>query len=948
MKVLWLVTVAMGVIFTAGCTTFMNMETKQIVDVEAGNPNFSRSYKSFTLDNKLEVLLINDPKLKKSAASMDVNVGSLEDPWEYLGMAHFLEHMLFLGTKKYPEVGEYKKYLNAYQGHSNAYTSAEHTNYHFEVNHDGFEGSLDRFAQFFVEPLFSAEFVEREMNAVHSEHQKNLQDDYWRARMVERLTHKEGHPRQKFSTGNLETLTKVKRETLIEFYKKYYSANRMKLVLLGKDPLDQMEAWVKKMFAGVKNTDRAPLKYDPDIYDDGVLPQLISIKPVANKHILKLSFEVPSTYQYWKSKPASVLGHLLGHEGEGSLLSQLKREDLVTSLSAGAYSYSFAGTFDVNMNLTDHGYGQVDRIVELFFSYIKLLKSKGYEKHLFEEIKVMDDINYYFREPSEGTRVVSWFSNMMHYYPALEVEKRTWLIKEYSKKDYSTVLNLLTPDLLRIVLLSPKVETNKVEKYYGTHYKVETLKKERVDVWKKVAVHDALSLPIPNKFIPSNLDILKNDANKEPYKIVDDKRGTFWFQQDRDFLQPKGSIYFLIQSDQVNASPRNKLLSILYTRALNESLNEWKYPIILAGLSFSVSRRNKGILVRFDGYSERMPVLMESLFKKLKDIDINETTFAALKTNLKREYVNADYDQAYRQSFYQLDVMIDEATIHRDEYKHMVDDISLAEVKKFADVIYKEISFEAVGYGNLEGKELSKKVDDLYRFLGAKVLPKERWPKDDTIKLKNGKNPSFAFSSKANNHCWTYMVQFGPRTDKLNAILRVGSAFLEPMFYNEMRTKQQLGYIVFSGYNFQEKVLGMYYLIQSSEYPSQELANRANTWFAGAISQFGAMPEDKFETLKAGVIAKLKQKDKTLKERMSRMVFEALIMKGVFQYSKKVLAAAEKLTKEDVITAFQNSFEPKKRAGFSIYYGATGSEPIKLEQDQVFGVEEFKKSHQVY
>ncbi|KAH7468702.1 Insulin-degrading enzyme [Phytophthora ramorum] len=88
-----------------------------------------REYESFTLSNALQVLLISDPKTEKSAAAMDVHVGHQSDPEELPGLAHFLEHMLFLGTAKYPDENSYKKFLSAHSGRSNASTSQMHTNF---------------------------------------------------------------------------------------------------------------------------------------------------------------------------------------------------------------------------------------------------------------------------------------------------------------------------------------------------------------------------------------------------------------------------------------------------------------------------------------------------------------------------------------------------------------------------------------------------------------------------------------------------------------------------------------------------------------------------------------------------------------------------------------------------------------------------------------------------
>ena len=100
-------------------------------------------------------------------------------------MAHFHEHMLFLGTAKYPDENAYEDYLAKHGGSSNAYTALEDTNYFFNVNapallgEGGRDGALERFAQFFVEggPKFAVDSLDREMLAVDSEHRMALLDD---------------------------------------------------------------------------------------------------------------------------------------------------------------------------------------------------------------------------------------------------------------------------------------------------------------------------------------------------------------------------------------------------------------------------------------------------------------------------------------------------------------------------------------------------------------------------------------------------------------------------------------------------------------------------------------------------------------------------------------------------------------------------------------------------
>ena len=176
------------------------------------------AFRRFTLDNGLKVLLVSDPNFNKSAASLVVDTGQIDDPKDTEGLAHFLEHMLFLGTEKYPEAGEYANYMRANGGRNNAYTSTDHTNYHFEVRHAAFEGALDRFAQFFIAPKFNPEYVTREVNAVHNEAMRHVQNDLRRRLNVSRELYDPASGESKFSTGNKETLAKATPAVVRDFY----------------------------------------------------------------------------------------------------------------------------------------------------------------------------------------------------------------------------------------------------------------------------------------------------------------------------------------------------------------------------------------------------------------------------------------------------------------------------------------------------------------------------------------------------------------------------------------------------------------------------------------------------------------------------------------------------------------------------------------------------------
>ena len=123
------------------------------------SPIDNREYVSIVLDNQLEIMLVSDPSIEKSAAALSVAVGSLQEPKEFGGLAHYLEHMLFLGTSSYPVVGDYSEFVSRNGGSQNAYTQLDHTNYMVAVNNDAYDEALSRFSGFFYEATLDLSLI---------------------------------------------------------------------------------------------------------------------------------------------------------------------------------------------------------------------------------------------------------------------------------------------------------------------------------------------------------------------------------------------------------------------------------------------------------------------------------------------------------------------------------------------------------------------------------------------------------------------------------------------------------------------------------------------------------------------------------------------------------------------------------------------------------------------
>lgn len=177
---------------------------------------------------------------------------------------------------------------------------------------------------------------ERELNAVHSEHSKNLQNDIWRRYQLSKHLSKDDHPYHKFSTGDKSTLASPNlREMLFSFYNSHYSANIMKLVVYGQDDLDVLAQSVIEKFSEVKNHQFAKFQIEGHPYGERALGKIIKIVPVKDRRVLELTWLLTNQAAHYRYAPSKYVSHILGHEGKGSLLSFLISAGLATALSAG-------------------------------------------------------------------------------------------------------------------------------------------------------------------------------------------------------------------------------------------------------------------------------------------------------------------------------------------------------------------------------------------------------------------------------------------------------------------------------------------------------------------------------------------------------------------------------------------------------------------------------------
>nr|CDJ85655.1 Peptidase M16 domain containing protein [Haemonchus contortus] len=887
-----------------------------------------RQYRGLELTNGLKVLLVSDPTTDKSAAALDVNAGHLMDPWELPGTAHFCEHMLFLGTDKYPSENEYSKFISAHAGTTNAYTAADHTNYHFDVKPDQLEGALDRFVQFFLAPQFTESATEREVCAVDSEHSNNLKNDGWRKLQVERFLSKPGHDYGKFGTGSKKTLMDdarkngiEPREALLKFHKQWYSSNIMALCIVGTESLDEMESYLGTLgFDAIENKQVKPMKWLESPYGREQLGRRIEIVPIKDTRSLTIRFPIPDLQEEYKSNPSHYISHLLGHEGKGSLLSELKRLGWVSSLSAGESTLAKGmSTFDIHVDLSVDGLNHTEDIVSLVFNYIGLLKRTGAAKWVQDELSELGELKFRFKDKENPLSLATKLASELKLVPFKDILSWHYLLTEFKPDRIMEILDMLTPQNMFYMVISKNFsgqEGNTEEPVYGTEMRISSINEGTMNRFQAAieTVHPALHMPEKNEYIPTKFDQKPREAVKSehPRVIYDDVWCRIWFKQDDEYKLPKMVTKLSVTAPIIAADPRSTMLSSMFLWCLNDALTEETYNAELAGLKCELELGTFGTNLKVTGYDEKQPLFVEHLVKRMTDFKPDPLRFEVLFDAIKRALENFAHSQPYTLSQHYIQLLLSDKFWSKEQLLAVCKDMNVHEVEAFGKEMLRAFHVELFVHGNATEQEaltLGHAVTKTLREASkSRPLFRNEYTPMREHALENG--DAYVYRHFQNTHevsCVEVLFQAGVQATRENALVELLVQLLREPAFNQLRTVEQLGYVVWTGSRLNAGTLGLQFIVQGPKNPDHVL-DRIEAFIEKIREEIAKMPQDEFDKQKTGLITRLLEKPKTLGARSRRFWNEIDCRQYDFDRNNSEVEVLKTVTKEDLLSYFDLKF----------------------------------------
>jgi len=882
--------------------------------------NDKRNYRYLVLNNQLRVLLISDPATEKSAAALDVNVGANQNPADRAGLAHFLEHMLFLGTEKYPQAGEYQEFISQHGGSFNAYTAAENTNYFFEIDNDQLDQALDRFAQFFVAPLFSAEYVERERNAVNAEYLAKLKDDARREWDVYRELMNPQHPSAKFSVGNLTTLADREghpiREDMIRFYEQHYSSHLMSLVVLGRENLDILETGVRTRFEAVPERDISIISNYPVLFAKQRLPASVEIKPEKELRQLTFNFPIPNPDQFYKKKPFAYIAHLLGHEGEGSLLSLLKRLGWAESIYAttGLRSRSDA-IFKLSIQLTPQGVRARNQIVSLVFHCIEQLQMRGLSSWRYSELQQLADLEFRFQEKRPPMQTVSLLADAMKTYSPNDILRGDYLYTAFDERLIKKSLSHLTSDNLLLVLTAPDVEPYRVSPLYSAPFVVRAGVPEVLDL--RPAVRKELFLPEKNLFMPRRLAVKSGSmleeagsADIKPQLILGNKNMRVWFAQDQQFKQPRALINLRINSPLVAAGAEGAAQAHLFAALVSDQLNEYSYPARLAGITHTITATMRGYDLSIFGYSSRQGLLMNKIMEVMRTSKFNEERFALLKEDLLRNWRNQNKNLPYQVLAKQVPVLQSDPYWSDAQLIAALENKTLEQFSRFVSRQLIDVKMDALFYGNYFRAEALKLAVLVEHELLSRQAGRDLPPVKLLLLPKGSEKPwLYTHSLEHGDNIVELLIQSPSTSIDDTAHMMLARQLLQPAFYNELRTEKQMGYVVAAIaaplLNLENSLL----VVQSPSVVEGEIIKEIDVFLDEQYEQLG----ETFAINQQSLIKKLREPARSLKEQGERYWSAITTYDNHFSRRLDLVEAVARITPDSLNNFYRAVFMDKNR-----------------------------------
>lgn len=883
-------------------------------------------YQGIRLANGMEVLLISDEKANKSLMSVGLPIGSMEDPVSQQGLAHYLEHMILMGSKAFPETNSLDGFLNKNGGYNNAYTASDRTIYYLEVNNNAFDEAVARLSDAFAQPLLSEKNAKKEINAVNAEMVRAKSNDGFLLRDVGLATSNQNHPMTKFAVGNNVTLSDKKesklQDELVDFYQKYYSANLMKAVLYSNQPIDKMAKLANETLGKVENKNLAVPKVDVPLFTEKEKNVVIQYKPIKPSKLLAISFDMPEDKAQFKHKTGAYLAYLFSNNSEGTLSDYLIKNGLSDSgiqAEADPDVSRNRGDFTFYVALTDKGLAQRDYIISLIFQQIENIKKAGVQPSYFNEVK--ESLNQEFKhlQIEKGGSYIASLASQMISYPLEHIIDHGYVVDNMDEKAILAKLDAMNIENARILFVDEKAKTDKKTKYFEAPYSVSKITTEQKQRWLDFSKNPELKLPELNPYFATDFSLNAVDKSRTMPKLIEQQQGTQIYAMPSHYFgdEPKVALLAGLKIMPEVIDLKQGISAVLLTYMADLARTKLAFQSSVAGLSFSPRVSENGLGFYLEGYTQHILRFLQDSVKNFSEFELTESFLNQAKERYIEALDRLDKESAARQAGNAISQFANYPYFEIDKAREMVKQITIADVKFIREkLLTQATSLRLLSVGNLSDTQVKALATEITKLVknnnttldyGRYLDINQSQRKLNYVKQIPHEDNAFTISYFAHN-----IPELEGRAQSM--LLR---DVISRWYFDDLRTDKQLGYAVYARRDSIGKTSGIQFLVQSPTASPKTIMEHNQRFIQESLEKLKNMSADEFEKYRASLLERLQHKPESLAEEFEEFSGDFALGNDKFDRKAQLIAKIKETRQQDVIDFYQSTIVEQKGLVFA-------------------------------
>ena len=918
--------------------------------------NDKREIRGITLNNGINVVLISDHESNTSSCSVGINGGYLQDTFE--GTAHFLEHLLFMGSAKFPEQNTYHSYVQISGGIDNAFTGDNTTCYFLELESEFLEKGIEMLSWFFREPLLDMQHINSEREIINSEHQKNILSDIWiMDDIFKKFIIKSKY--SNFGTGNSESLKDITKEDIMKFYDRYYTTDNLYVCIVDTLDIKTMISKYLKHFEDIPEK-----KYVNDIERftkdniKTITENLIVFNSVSQYNFLNFYIIVncneKNQHEY---QTVNLISSIIGSEYVNSLSYFLKENNIANYVKTNVdYYYDYEAIIGINISLIDNNKDNFNKICV----YINSLLNKMSEidenefKNIYNNYRKINLLQTLYGNRGSSSDISNDIvDNLIKGEKCLCVIRKNF-VSEYNYDSYNIYKKILEDIELKIttnINIENKNDGDFLEsEFYKTKYYISDYNFKMKNANMDYKFENLITF----SNIPIKTENTKSSVNKKelPRLIFKNDIREIYLLEHNKYEKPMMNIS-VIRKNNKFVDKKHNLIILIYKNLCLRILNYYLDTISNYKMYFSFNVVDEYLILNFNGLDYVMKKFINDIINKISFYSIQANVFSKryfeeIIRDIKENLLNLKYNSPYQLCLKYFSIILSKDFMPDEAIKY-IDNLSY---DSFIEQLDKLLIFEKEYFiivGNIkncadtflcEDSVISSAMDYI-DLLSLSSLRYEASKKEDVQTLKfdedkiyqefNYKLTKTQINPKEINNCLIdcYLVKkynlnlVNDIIDKtqLMEIFRdklifgiISDLINEPLF-NKIRTIDKLGYIVKSSLKYHtyenRALLFICYIIQSNHKIEDiyESINIFNEKFYKNFLDDKDNFEKMFESLKKSKILELQKNPNDLEDESSIYLSSIVNKYGIFNYVDLNLQILENIKFADLEEQLQNVFD---------------------------------------